>query len=236
MERNVEPTTLPQTGEEGDPVDASSNSDITLAAMLSAVTLGDPDIDHVRWCAQFRQWRAIKRFSAYAGVSMLQPHLPETTYWGVSSIDIEWRLSGRSKPQTAEDWEDYLAFSLELVSARACFGVPPTKESLIIQWEGLVQGDQDAVQFAKSILQLADQFKQLKSPIIKSIREIQEKLMAGASRSLRVYWQTAKLFVNPAKENSPDEEKQALIRLALKARAFEAILAEEGTHIDHHVA
>lgn len=35
----------------------------------------------------------------------LKWHSPEKTYLNVSSVDSEWRLSGRNEPQTEQDRE-----------------------------------------------------------------------------------------------------------------------------------
>lgn len=48
--------------------------------------------------------------------------MPETTdwdiYWDTSSVDLEWRLSGRSGQPSEQEWKESLAFSLELVSTQ----------------------------------------------------------------------------------------------------------------------
>lgn len=169
-----------------------------LTLYLSNVTLGDPAPDYVLRCARFRKWCAIKRISAYDAVSVLQCNLPEAIYSGIPSTASGGNLSAGKGNKTTKNLEEYLAFSLKLISSQACWGLPPTTETLIAEWDGLVQGSQDALQFTTSLLKVADKFKHLKPPIVKSITDIYDKFMAGANLPLRLYLRTAKLFVHPA--------------------------------------
>lgn len=53
-------------------------------------------------------------------------------------------------------------------------------------WEGQAQGVEDAMQFATSILKVADLFNHLKNFNIKSIVDILDKLIAGANISMHI--------------------------------------------------
>lgn len=106
--------------------------------------------------------------------------------------------------------------------------VQPMEELLSNEWEALVQGNQTAWQFVISIMDLADEFKRLEPPIIKSTIDLYRKLKAGANPHLRVYLQTASLFVNLSEQQSPEESKLAFASIVRNARAFDAILTEEG--------
>lgn len=95
-------------------------------------------------------------------------------------------------------------------------------------WEDMVQGHQNALQFGTSILKVADRFKQLKKPIVKSIMDSFDTLMAGARLGLRIYLWITKLFVDAADQASHDMARQVLRQTLRRASVFHAILAKEG--------
>lgn len=77
---------------------------------------------------------------------------------------------------------------------------------------------------------LADQFKHLKALIITTMDDIHDKLMAVAKLSLRLNLRIANLFGDPAEQPSPDEAKPVFKKMVHNAKAYDAIVAEEGIH------
>lgn len=73
---------------------------------------------------------------------------------------------------------------------------------------------------------MADQFKHLKTPILKSISDFRDKNVQ-ANLALRIYLRIAKLFVNLFDQPTPDETMLAFSAIVRKSEAFGAFVAKE---------
>lgn len=90
--------------------------------------------------------RALLEVLAQAAVYVLQSHLPDTTYWEIGDVDTEWMQLGRSEPQTAQEWEDFLAFSLDFISSPTGWDREPIWNTLNRKCE-MVRKNQDTAHF-----------------------------------------------------------------------------------------